>query len=135
MFRTIALILNWPALAVLVVGMGGLLRANFNLVGPETLIPLLPYATALATYHFQPKLPMVWASLALNVLLFVIGLFGVVAAVAGMAAQPFVAGVLALLVFVVPFGFNVRNMLRIKRGMNMPNNRLQATRETRAPEA
>jgi len=127
MFRRIALVLNWSALAVLIIGIGGLLRSNINVVGPESLITLLPYATALATYHFQPKMLMVWASLILNVFLCAIGLFGVIAAVTGIAAQPLVAAVLSLVVFVIPCGFNVRNMSRIKRAMkqNMANKPLQ----------
>lgn len=90
---------------------------NANLVGPESLIPLLPYATALSTYHFRPKLPMVWVSLALNVILCAIGVFALVAALFGFAAQPLLAGVFGLFLFVIPCGFNVRNMLQIRRAL------------------
>jgi hypothetical protein len=129
MFRRIALILNWSALAILIVGIGGLFRMNANLVGPESLMPLLPYGTALATYHFRPKLPMVWVSLALNVLLCVIGVLAVVAAILDSGARPLLAGVLGLFVFVIPCGFNVRNMLRIRRALkqDMASNATQAT--------
>lgn len=132
MIKTTALVLNWAALAVLVIGIGGLIRTNSNIVSPASFVPLLPYATALATYHLPPRLPMVWVSLALNVLFAVIGLFGVVAAVTGFAAQPLLAGVVAMLVLVIPCGFNVRNMLRIKRGMAAK--RLQAAPEMHALE-
>ena len=117
MFRKIALVLNWSALSVLVIALGGLFRFNPNLVGPESLVPLLPYGAALASYHFPPKLPMVWTSLFLNGLFCLIGLLVVGASAFGITANPVLAALFGLLLFALPCGLNVRNMVRIRRNL------------------
>jgi hypothetical protein len=110
MIRTIAISVNWIVLVLFFVAM--LATAQTNAMG-AAIIPLLPFGTALANYHFRPKLPMVWLSLALNVLFCVIGLIGIVAAILGKTDKPVVAVVAVLLLLILPCAFNVRNMLRI----------------------
>lgn len=111
MIRTIAISVNWIVLALFFVAM--LATAQTNAMG-AAIIPLLPFGTALANYHFRPKLPMVWLSLALNMLFCVIGLFAIVAAMLGKTDKPVVAVTAALLLLTLPCAFNVRNMLRIR---------------------
>jgi hypothetical protein len=111
MIRTIAISVNWIVLVLFFVAM--LATAQTNAMGPAIIL-LLPFGTALANYHFRPKLPMVWLSLALNVLFGVIGLIGIVAATLGETDKPVVAAVAVLLLLILPCAFNVRNMLRIR---------------------
>lgn len=111
MIRTIAISVNWAMLALFFVAM--LATSQTNAIG-AAIIPLLPFGTALANYHFRPKLPMVWLSLALNVLFCVIGVFAIVAAALGKSDKPVPLVVLVILLFTLPCVFNVRNMLRIR---------------------
>ena len=114
MTKTIAIWVNWVMLALFFIAM--LATAQLYRVG-AAIMTLLPFGTALANYHFKPKLPMVWLSLALNVLLCVIGLFASVAALLGKSDKPGVAVAAVLLVVTLPCAFNVRNMLRIRLGL------------------
>jgi amino acid transporter len=112
MIRTIAIWINWIVLALFLVSM--LVTSQLSAAGAVGLVPLLPFGTALASYHFRPRLPLVWLSLALNVLFCVVGLFGIVAVFLGMTDRPVVAVVAVLVLLMLPCAFNVRNMLRIR---------------------
>jgi len=112
MIRAIAIWINWIVLVLFVVSM--LATSQLSTVGVASIVSLLPFGTALANYHFRPRLPLVWVSLALNVLFCVVGVFGIVAAFLGMTDTPVVAVVAVLLLLMLPCAFNVRNMLRIR---------------------
>ena len=112
MIRTVAIWTNWIVLALFLVSM--LVTSQLSTVGAPAFVPLLPFGTALANYHFRPRLAMVWLSLALNVLFCVVGVFGIVAALLGMTDRPVVAVVAVLVLLMFPCAFNVRNMLRIR---------------------
>jgi hypothetical protein len=112
MMRTIAIWTNWIVVALFLFVMFA--KSQVNTSGMASLLPLLPFATALANYHFRPKLPMVWASLALNVLFCVMAAIAVIAVSFGKVDRPVVAALGVLLLVGLPCAFNVRNMLRIR---------------------
>jgi hypothetical protein len=112
MIRTVAIWTNWVVVALFFVAM--LATSQINTLGAASLFPLLPYASALANYHLQPNLPMVWTSLGLNVLFCVISGIALIAVFLGKTDRPIVAALGILLLVALPCAFNVRNMLRIR---------------------
>ena len=112
MTRTLAIWTNWVVVTLFFVAM--LATSQINTLGAASVFPLLPYASALANYHFHPKLPMVWTSLGLNVLFCVISGIALIAVFLGKTDRPIVAALGILLLVALPCAFNVRNMLRIR---------------------
>jgi hypothetical protein len=106
-----AQIVSWLMIGLMLVGTFGLYGTNPNLVGPASIIPLLPFAAALVVYHTQVDRWFVWIAFALNCLVAFIGLGLCVVAV-------FVGGVdaigilLAALLALVPTALNTLMLWR-----------------------
>lgn len=124
MIRTIALWTNWAVLALFSVAMFA--TSRLHAFGPESLFPILPFATALANYHFQPQLAMVWLAMALNVLFCVIAIAAIIAVSLGKTDQPVIAALAITLLIALPCAFNVRNMLRIRLRLKQDQHRSPA---------
>lgn len=137
--KKIALVTNWVLLALFGVAFITLLVRYPGRGGFGSLMPLLPYATALLAFKSAPSRALAGIGILFNALLIVVGLVGLVAALTGLAAQPLVAGV-ASVVFILPSTLNCLLLKwswdRARATAQGANKRLQATRaEPPAPEA
>jgi hypothetical protein len=129
--KKIAVVTNWILLALFGVAFITLLVRSPGQGGFGSLLPLLPYATALLALKSAPSRALSGIGILFNALLIVVGLVGLVAAVTDMAAQPLVAG-LASVVFILPSALNCLLLKwswdRACAMAQSANKRLQATR-------
>ena len=99
--KPIAQILSWLLLALFLVGTFGLYGMNPNLVGPSSIIPLLPFATALFVFHFGAPRWFVWVAFCLNVLVAIGGLAIAVVALVYPSPNPVAAALVGFVLFVL----------------------------------
>ena len=130
-----AVVLNWVMLGLFGIAFVGLGIQYPGAVIGSSLFLLLPYAAALLALRSRPNRVLIGSSIFLNVLMALVGFVYVLLGLGmGEAAK-------ALLVAVILLPPPVVNCLVLKwawggaRAAGDANKRLQATRETRAPEA
>lgn len=109
--KLLALVLNWPCLAVCLVGIVNLAVHADHASG---LIVILPFAAALAAYHFQPPKWFVGLALGVNVLWVIAGgaFFGFMVAWRGQVAPMPLGFSLAMLLMLAVCTLNVVLLVR-----------------------
>jgi hypothetical protein len=134
--KKIALVLNWVMLALFGVAFIILLTRFPGRGGISSLFPLLPWATALLAYKSAPSRGLAVVGIFFNGFIVVAAVLGLVASLMGRPAHPFVAGLVCLLLLVPA----ILNCILLNWSWNRAralsaNKRMQATRETRSPDA
>lgn len=99
------MVTNWMLLALFGVAFIVLIVRYPGRGGFGSLMPLLPYATALLAFKSAPNRALAGIGIFFNALLVVVGLVGLFAAFTGLAAQPLVAGVASAIV-ILPSALN-----------------------------
>jgi len=130
-----AAVLNWLMLGLFGIALIGLAIQYPSAVVGSSLLLLLPYALALAALSSRANNVVIGCSIFFNGL---IALVGVVYVLWGFGLGAGAKALLAAIILLPPL---LLNCVVLKRAWNEAraagdaNNRLQATRETRAPEA
>jgi hypothetical protein len=115
--RTTAVVINWSAMAVLIVGIGFQLTDSPSRFRPEGILPFLAYATAAASYHVQPRRAVVWASLALNGFVLLLALIGLGVVLVQGAERFLLAAAAIVLAVVLPTALNAWSLWKMERGL------------------
>jgi hypothetical protein len=130
-----AVVLNWVMLGLFGIALIGLGVQYPGAVVGSSLLLLLPYALALLALRSRANKVLIGCSIFFNGLM---ALVGVVYVLLGFGMEEGAKALLAAVILLPPLFMNCAVLKRAwgeARAAGVANNRLQATRETRAPEA
>jgi hypothetical protein len=130
-----AIVLNWVMLGLFGIALLGLCVQYPGAVVGSSLFLLLPYAAALLALRSRANEVLIGCSVFFNGLM---ALVGVVYVLIGLGMGEVAKALLAAVILLPPLFVNCVVLKRVwdgARAAGEANNRLQATRETRAPEA
>jgi hypothetical protein len=133
--KKIAVVLNWVMLGLFGIALIGLGVQYPGTVVGSSLLLLLPYALALLALRSRVCRVLIGCSIFFNGLM---ALLGVVYVLLGLGMGAGAKALLAAVILLPPLFINCVVLKRAWGEAGAPdvaNNRLQATRETRAPEA